>query len=229
MSGLCRAGERDDLRYTVLVKRVAYWLMPAVLAIGVVLTGGCRPDAGPASSAGADGPPDALLVERLAIAYGALRQAGGARRIDESHRNAQAAIDALVGPGGRHGKRYAPAGSVLPGEGENAELGLALRAYDSALEGGLLRPAIDGQVTAAIDDWRTPAARYDAIDAAVAQVQAGRAAAPALSGAVDSALAWALLSLQSTDAVEARVRAERGAGHLHTALDAVRRARIAGT
>lgn len=222
-----RAAER--LRYTERVKRSARALLPALLLFGLLVAGGCRAGAEAGSRADNVATPDALLVERLAIAYGALRQAGGARRIDGTHRNAQAAIDALVGPSGRHGKPYAPPGGILPGEGTGADPGLALRAYDAAPAADRLRPILEGQLTTAIDGWRTPAGRYDAIDLAVAEVRAGRAAEPALSGDADRALAWALLSLESTEPLQARQRAERGASALHATLDAIRRARAGGT
>jgi hypothetical protein len=170
---------------------------------------------------------DQQLVERLAVAYGALRDAEGAQSGDVMLRNAQAAVDALAGPQGRHGEPYAPLGAVLPEDNSQvvSEPGLALRVYDAAAEGSPLRAAIDGRVLSSVAGWRTPDKRYEAIDRAVAEWTPEHDSVSPLGGEVDQALAWALLVPKTERLVQGRAHAERGAAHAKTALDTVRRAR----
>ena len=173
--------------------------------------------------------PDDLLVERLAIAYGALRGVEGARKPEAALRYAQTAVDAIVGPRGRHGAAHAPAGGVLPADAERVtdEPGLALRAYDAAPEASPIRTAVEEGVIGSAAAWRAPRTRYDAIDRAVADYFPDRDTTTALAGEVERALSWALLALKAETVVEARTRGEQGARHTRKALDAMRSARAA--
>ena len=171
--------------------------------------------------------PDEALVQRLAIAYGALRDVEGARTIDAAHRYARVAIDAIAGPRGRHGALYAYPGGILPEDGDviTDEPGLALRVYDAAPPDSPLRAAVNNTVAGDVAAWRTPRVRYDAIDQAVAGYSPDRDTIAALNGDAERALAWALLTLKTENVVEARARAGHGARHVKEALDAVRVAR----
>jgi hypothetical protein len=214
------------VRYTEIVKHVAYflWLLPAAtLGLAAACT---TPNAGETAARYDVAKPDEALVQRLAIAYGALRDVEGARNTDAAYRYAHVAIDAIAGPRGRHGALYAYPGGILPEDGDTIidEPGLALSVYDAAPADSPLRAAattVAGDVMA----WRTPRARYDAIDQAVAGYSPDRDTTAALSGEAERALAWALLTLKTEDIVEARARAGRGARHAKEALDAVRVAR----
>lgn len=175
-------------------------------------------------------PADAQLVDRLAIAYGALRDAEAARTLKDLAQHSGAAVDALVGPGGRHGAMYAHPGSVLPADGATVgdTPGLALAVYADAPPESALRPAIDGVVLRSVAEWRaSPSALYDLIDGAVAAYPADPERTNALRGESEQALAWALLAPKTDDIVEARKRAIEGSRHAKAALDAVRRARAA--
>src|SRR3712207_6707315 len=127
-----RPGDRGGFGYTVLVKIVAFVaaLTALVVVLGAALyrVGGADGE-GPAAAVESDQPPDAQLSQRLAIAYGALRSAEGTRRLQEVHRYAAVAIDAIAGPTGRHGRDTAPAGGILPEDAAQvrSEPGLALR------------------------------------------------------------------------------------------------------
>jgi hypothetical protein len=205
-------------------------LVAITLGLGAVLAGIGGLDGGRTEPPPPDErPPDALLSERLAIAYAALRDAAGTRRLAEVHRYTQVAVDAIAGPAGRHGRRLAPPTGVLPEDREqiSAEPGLALRAHDAAPEESPLRATVAQQVVGDAAGWRFPRARYDAIDRAVADYGPRDDAIAALSGAVEQALAWALLALRADDVNDAHDRADRGARAARRALDAVRIARAA--
>ena len=219
-------------RYTGLVKIVAFFgaLTLLIVGLGTLLYRSSGPADEEARVAAENRPADALLSERLAIAYGALRDAAGTRRLPEAHRYARVAIDAIVGPTGRHGGAGAPPGGILPEDADRItrEPGLALRAYDAAPSQSLLRAALDERVAGGIDGWRTPRTRYDAIDWAVAEYSGEQDTVSALPGASERALAWALLTLQAQDVREAHTLAGNGARAARQALDAVRVARAAG-
>jgi hypothetical protein len=214
------------------VKSIA---LVGVLTLVVVALGGVIYRAVGTNTSGAvtvaqdDRPADAQLSQRLAIAYGALRDAAGTRRLPEVHRYAAVAVDAIAGPAGRHGRDTAPAGGILPEDAAQiaAEPGLALRAYDAAPAQSLLRAAIDQSVIGTVAGWRTPADQYDAIDRAVAGYGPENDTISALPGESTRALAWALLTLQTDDVNTAHDIAGRGADAAREALDAVRTARAA--
>ena len=216
------------------MKRVAYLRRRALLlaAFGLAATACARRSPREQPSAAETRPPDELLVERLAIAYGALRDVSGARKPEHAHRYAQVAVDAIAGPRGRHGMAYAPAGGVLPEDSTRIvdEPGIALRAYEAAAEQSPIRAAVGRVVLGDVAAWRTPSARYDIVDQAVAAHTPRGTAIESLEGEAPRALVWALLALQTADIVEARRHGEQGARHARRALDAVRsaRARTAG-
>lgn len=228
-----RSGHREDrIRYTDFVKSIAFigilTLFVVVVGSAVYRIGG---DNDPATSVARQdkSPPDAQLSQRLAIAYGALRDAAGTRRLLEVHRYAAVAVDAIAGPTGRHGRDSAPAGGILPEDAAQvgSEPGLALRAHDTAPEQSPLRAAIDQTVTGGVAGWRTPADQYDAIDRAVAEYGPENDTISALPGESSRALAWALLTLKTDDVNAAHDIAERGADAAREALDIVRSARAA--
>ena len=215
------------------MKLVAFVTALTLLTIGIgVIIAECTPfgTGGSRTAAEESRPPDALLSQRLAIAYAALRDAEGARRLPEVHRYAQVAIDAIVGPTGRHGRTGAPPAGVLPEDSERIETepGLALRAYDAATENSPLRAAVDSSVTSSVTAWRAPRSRYDAIDRAVADYRPDRDTISELPGEAERALAWALLTLKADDVNDAHALAHRAAGAARAALDAVRVARASG-
>jgi hypothetical protein len=213
------------------VKRIAYVLaLPAASLVLAAAVSACTVSGdGNAAARNAASEPDAALVQRLAIAYGALRDVEGARRIDAAHRYARVAVDAIAGPRGRHGAHYAYPGGILPEDGDAIveEPGLALRAYDVAPPGSPLRSAVENAVTGDVVAWRAPGERYDAIDQAVRDYRPERDTIAALNGNAERALAWALLTLETENVVEARARARHGAQYVKRALDAVRSARAA--
>ena len=216
-------------RYTVLVKSRAY-SRRSLLALGAsgLVLAACRNDRPLADSLpDASLPPDELLVERLAVAYGALRDVSATQNGRAMVRYAQAAVDAIAGPRGRHGQAYAPPGGILPGDDSRVtdEPGLVLRAYDLAPVDSPLRAALDGQVVSSVTAWATPATQYDAIDGAVAAWTPAHDAVSVLDGAMEQALAWALLVPKTERLADGRAHGERGAKHVKVALDAVRRAR----
>jgi hypothetical protein len=218
--------------YTELVKYVAFVVILLVftLGFGAVLSRWGGLDSGNAEPAGRDDrPPDAQLSERLAIAYAALRDAAGTRRLPEVRRYTQVAVDAIAGPVGRHGRPMAPPTGILPADGGQtvAEPGLALRAHDVAAMDSPLRAAVAGRVLGEVDGWRSPRERYDTIDRAVADYQDDNGTVSALTGEIEQALAWALLALKADDVNDAHDLAERGADAAKQALDAVRVARAA--
>ncbi|MGE0543774.1 MAG: hypothetical protein AB7R89_26720 [Dehalococcoidia bacterium] len=209
--------------------------MVGVLTLFVVALGGVIYRAAGADTSDAvtveqdDRPADAQLSQRLAIAYGALRDAAGTRRLPEVHRYAAVAIDAIAGPAGRHGRDTAPAGGILPEDATQIGTtpGLALRAYDAAPSQSPLRAAIDQRVIGGVAGWRTPAEQYDAIDRAVAAYGPENDTISDLPGESTRALAWALLTLRTDDVNTAHDIAGRGADAAREALDAVRIARAA--
>ena len=205
-------------------------LVVLTLGLGAVLSRlGGLDGAGTEPQPRDDRPPDALLSERLAIAYAALRDAAGTRRLPEVHRYTQVAIDAIAGPVGRHGRANAPPTGVLPQDEEqvSAEPGLALRAYDAAPLDSPLRAAVAERVVGDLPGWRSPRARYDAIDRAVAGYGPEDDSLAVLPGEIERAFAWALLALRADDVGDAHERADRGARAARRALDAVRIARAA--
>jgi hypothetical protein len=215
------------------VKIVAFLvaLTGLVIVLGAALYRIGGPDGGqPNTAVYNDGPADAQLSQRLAIAYGALRDAAGTRRLAEVHRYAAVAVDAIAGPAGRHGRDTAPPSGILPEDATEiqSEPGLALRAHDAAPEGSPLRPAIDEVVIGSVVDWRSPSEQYDAIDRAVAEYSPGNDTVSALRGESEQALAWALLTLKADDVSEAHALARRAADAARRSLDAVRAARAAG-
>lgn len=210
------------------MKRVACLLLCLLPALGALAIG-CSPQPGEREARGDAVSLDEQLVQRLAIAYGALRDGEGARTLEDARRYARVAIDAIAGPQGRHGAAYAPPGGVLPADGDGVtdEPGLALRVYDAAPAGSPLRAAVNDTVMGDVAAWRTPRDRYDAIDRAVADRARAAEAIAALNGESERALAWALSTLKTDNVVEARTLAGRGAQHAKKALDAVRLARSA--
>jgi len=139
------------------------------------------------------------------------------------------AIDAIAGPVGRHGRTNAPPTGVLPQDEEQlrSEPGLALRAYDAAPADSPMRAAVAERVVGDLTGWRSPSARYDAIDRAVAGYRPEDDSLDALPGEIEQALAWALLALEADGVSDAHERADRGARAARRALDAVRIARAA--
>ncbi len=201
-----------------------------VLSIGVALRAYAGSDPAMTRAVADDGrPPDALLSQRLAIAYAALRNAEGARRLPEVHRYALVGIDAIVGPEGRHGRAAAPPGGVLPADGERIQVepGLALRAYESLPPGSPLRTALEGAVIGDVAGWQDPRGRYDAIDRAVAAYRPDNDTVSVLPSETERALAWSLLTLRTEDVRDAHAVAGRAAHAARQALDAVRAARAA--
>lgn len=217
----------------MFVKTLPYLAGLTLLVVGVALlldrcTGLGEGDG--SVEAGVARPVDALLSQRLAIAYGALRDAEGARRLPEAHRYARVAIDAIAGPAGRHGRAEAPPDGILAPDTErlDGDAGLALRAHDAAPESSPLRAAIDGTVTGSVAAWRSPRSRYDAIDRAVAEYRAGHDSVSELPGESERALAWALLVLETENINDAHTIAGHGARAARRSLDAVRIARASG-
>jgi hypothetical protein len=218
------------LRYTGIVKNVAFVgaLVAFVVVLGLVIARVAGLDADAKDKADTtEQTPDAALSQRLAIAYGALRDAEGARRLPEAHRYATAAIDAIAGPAGRHARPNTPPGGILPEDAEqiSTEPGLALRAYDAAPAGSPLRAAVAERITGDVDAWRTPRDRYDAIDRAVADYRPDNDTVGTLPGDAARALAWALLTLKTENINDAHELAGRAAASIRQSLDAVRTAR----
>lgn len=202
----------------------------ALLLFLVPLVSACRGTA-PNADVTDTGSTDERMVNRLAVAYAALRDVQAARRLEQTRRYAQTAIDALVGPAGRHGMDYAPPGGLLPPDGPTlgTDEGLVLTGWRESPEPSPLRAVIDQRVLGGVDGWRTPAARYDAIDAAVAAYAGRPETIAALPGQLDQALAWALLCLKAENPTAARPLAVEGAKQAQAALNGVREARAKAT
>jgi hypothetical protein len=233
-SGTGGRGSKDiKSRYTVIVKIIAFIaaLTAFTMSLGIIL----YRHAGGGDDANAleqqdDRPPDAQLSQRLAIAYAALRDAAGTRRLPEAQHYAAVAVDAIAGPAGRHGRSVAPPGGIFPEDADQieSEPGLALRAYDSAPANSPIRTAVDQAVTGSVIAWRVPRERYDAIDRAVAEYGPDNDTVSALPGASERALAWALLAIDTDNIGDAHARAGRGAEAASQALNAIRIARSGG-
>jgi hypothetical protein len=212
------------------VKRISYFAAFGVAVVLLVLVSGCRNRGNPLAGTDRDPrPPDELLLERLGIAYGAMRDAEGAHKAEDVQRYTQVSVDAIAGPRGRHGNTSALPRGILPQDGAAVtdEPGLAMRAYEAAPQGSPLRAAITDGVIGDLTTWQTPSDRYDAIDRAVAAYPQDPNAPNALLSPSERALAWALVSLNEPDPAVARLLAGKGVPQIKQALDAVRRARSA--
>ncbi len=143
----------------------------------------------------------AALRDRMHAADLAMRALRETSSVEVAHCVAQAALDDLVGRGGRYASSTTFSPGALPADRPNlVDPGLALSAYDTTTDDGVKRALSDG-ILGDPDAWRqSPSQGWDEIDAAVA---GGRASVSALNGRLARIVGWALLAQRATDVATA--------------------------
>ena len=166
-----------------------------------------------------------LLVDRLDGADQTMHELKRVQSVEDGHAMATTVLDLLTGPTGRHAGATTLAPGVFPGDvaASNEDPGLALAIYD-AVEQEDVRRQISDVILGDVGSWRSPAARWDEIDAVVAAWRPDENTLPSLDGHLMRVVGWSLLTLRSNSATDVRSYARHGVIHTGLSLMAARRA-----